>query len=78
MAVAAIARKLTVAIWYLLMGRWTPLEEIDPPIALKITKIVGAVGRPTLQRLGLQPKTYRQKIYQTLKESHVYLLHPNK
>ena len=29
LVVAAIARKLTVAVWYLLMGRWTPLEEID-------------------------------------------------
>ena len=31
LAVAALARKLTVAVWYLMMGRWTPLEEIDRP-----------------------------------------------
>ncbi len=27
LGVAAIARKLTVAIWYLMMGRWTTLSS---------------------------------------------------
>jgi hypothetical protein len=31
LVIAAIARKLAVAVWYLMTGRWTPLEEIDNP-----------------------------------------------
>jgi len=38
LAAGAVARKLAVAIWYLLMGRWTPLEEIDERLALKVGK----------------------------------------
>src|SRR5262249_27863897 len=36
LAAGAIARKLAVAIWYLMMGRWTSLEEIDDLLALKV------------------------------------------
>jgi len=78
LVVAAMARKLTVAIWYLLMGRWTDLEEIDPPLALKVGKMIGAVGAPALRSLGLQPKAYRQQIYHQLKEGRIYVLDPNK
>ena len=35
LVVAAMARKLTVAVWYLMMGRWTPLEEIDARLEIK-------------------------------------------
>jgi transposase len=78
LVVAAMARKLTVAIWYLLKGRWTALEEIDAPLAVKVSKLISAVGTPALQRLGLKRKDYRQEIYQQLKEGRVYVLDPNK
>jgi transposase len=66
LAVAAVARKLTVAVWYLLMGRWTPLEEIDERLCIKVGKIIGKVGREGLQKLGKTSKNLRQEVYQSL------------
>ena len=40
LAVCAVARKLTVAVWYLMMGRWTPLEKIDDQLCIKLNKIL--------------------------------------
>src|SRR5581483_10540822 len=48
-AVAAIARKLVVAVWYLLMGRWTALEEIDTRLAQKVSKVIRNVGAKALK-----------------------------
>ena len=84
LVVAAMARKLTVAVWYLMRGRWTPLEEIDDCLAIKVGKIISSVGKEALQRLGKNHKTYRQEIYDLLK-SHgacwlgdkVYFPHAN-
>jgi transposase len=78
LAVAAIARKLAVAIWYLLMGRWTPLEEIDDRLALKIGKIITSVGTKGLKQLGKTRKGLREQIYDSLKAGRVYALDPNK
>jgi len=77
-AVAAIARKLTVAIWYLLMGRWTPLVEIDQRLEIKVGKMMGAVGQQGLTSLGKTRQSYRQEIYQSLKASRLYELDPQK
>jgi hypothetical protein len=52
LAVAAIARKLTVAVWYLIMGRWTTLEEIDQRLLRKVSKMITSVGQQQLQSLG--------------------------
>jgi transposase len=78
LAVAAIARKLTVAIWYLMMGRWTALEEIDNPLAIKVTKMISSVGPKALKDLGQTRRHYRQEIYQALKAARVYELDPHK
>lgn len=67
LAVAAIARKLTVAVWYLMMGRWTPLEEIDDRLCIKIGTIIGHVGPAALQQLGKTRQAVRQEAYQSLK-----------
>ena len=77
LAVAAIARKLTVAVWYLMMGRWTALEEIDVRLLGKVTKMIGSVGQQGLQSLGKTRKTYREEICQKLKTGRVYILGPN-
>ena len=77
LAVAAIARKLTVAVWYLMMGRWTPLEEIDARLVIKVTQMIGSVGQRGLQSLGQTRKAYRQDIYQRLKTGRTYVLDPN-
>lgn len=51
-AVVAIARKLTVACWYLLQGRFNSLEEIDQILHAKIHKLATAVGRKSIMALG--------------------------
>ena len=78
LAVAAVARKLTVAVWYLMMGRWTPLEEIDERLHLKIGKIISQVGATNLKKLGKTRQDLRQEIEATLKKGRAYLLDPNK
>jgi transposase len=76
LAVAAVARKLTVAIWYLLMGRWTPLEEIEPSLALKVGKIVSQVGPEKIKALGKSRKDLREAAFETLKNPRIYVLYP--
>jgi transposase len=78
LAVAAIARKLTVAVWYLMMGRWTTLEEIDARLLRKVSKMITSVGHQGLQSLGKSRQTYREEIYQRLKTGREYVLDPNK
>jgi transposase len=78
LAVAAIARKLTVAVWYLMMGRWTALEQIDRRLLAKVGKMIRSVGPQGLQSLGKTPKAYRQEICQRLKTGREYVLDPNK
>jgi len=78
LAVAAIARKLTVAVWYLMMGRWTALEELDARLLGKVSKMIGSVGQQGLQSLGKTRKTYREEICQRLKTGRQYVLDPNK
>jgi hypothetical protein len=76
--VAAVARKLTVAIWYLLMGRWTALEEIDERLHCKIGKIISAVGAATLKKQNKTRQDLRNEMEQRLKSGRVYQLDPNK
>ena len=78
LAVAAIARKLTVALWYLMMGRWTPLEELDARLLRKVSFMIGSVGQPGLKALGKTRKLYREQICQRLKSGRTYVLDPNK
>jgi len=77
LVVAALARKLTVAIWYLMMGRWTALEEIDGRLALKVGKILTQVGPEGLKKLGKTRLAFREEIYQSLKTGRAYVLDPN-
>ncbi len=78
LAVAAIARKLVVAVWYLMMGRWTPLEEIDVRLARKVSKIITNVGPEGLKQLNKTRKALRQETYESLKAGRVYVLDPTK
>jgi hypothetical protein len=78
LAVAAIARKLTVAVWYLMMGRWTALEEIDKHLLAKVGKMIRSVGPQGLQSLGKTRQAYREEICQRLKTGREYVLDPNK
>lgn len=78
LAVAAVARRLVVSIWYLLMGRSQPVEHIDRALRAKLGKIAAKVGAPVLERLGKDRKTLRQDMEQSLRQGRVYHLHPRR
>ena len=52
LAVAAVARKLTVAIWYLLKGHFTPLIELNDHLKTKLLRLATVLGKKTLKRRG--------------------------
>ena len=78
LVVAAMARKLTVAVWYLMMGRWTPLEEIDASLQIKVSKIISQVGAKRLQESAKPRKVWREEAFAQLKTGRTYQLNPNK
>lgn len=78
LAVAAIARKLTVAIWYLMNGRWTPLQGIDQRLSAKVGKIITNVGTAPLRVLKTTRQQIRAQICQSLKITRTYALDPTK
>lgn len=78
LVVAAMARKLTVAVWYLMMGRWTPLEEIDDRMADKLGKMIRQVAPKHFEQLGKTRQDWRQEIHDRLKNAKVYQLDPNR
>lgn len=76
LAVAAVARKLTVALWYLLMGRWTSLEEIDTSLSLKVGKMISSVGKEGLARLHQDRGDFRRQVFELLKGTSINQLEP--
>src|SRR3989440_5716509 len=74
LAVGAMARRLAVAAWYLMMGRWTTLEEIDRALSLKIGKIISQGGAAGLKKLSKTRKAFREEICQRLKSGRAYVL----
>jgi len=78
LAVAAVARKLIVSVWYLMNGRWSAVEQIDPTMTRKIGKIITRVGTDKLKQLDKTRETLRQDAQQSLKSGRVYILDPNK
>lgn len=75
-AVAAVARKLAVAAWYVMMGRTPPTEEVEPGVAIKVSKIISSVGTEGLKTLGKTRKAFREEIHRRLKTGRVYILSP--
>jgi transposase len=70
LVIAAMARKLTVAVWYLMKGRWSALEELDQPLQVKVTKILSQTGlKPSQARQQL-----RQQAYAWLKDKNISIL----
>jgi transposase len=55
-AVAAVARKLTVSIWYGLRGLFTPLTEVNRTLEGKIGKIATELGQKVIHLLGYPSK----------------------
>lgn len=54
LVVAAMARKITVAIWYLLKGKWTALEEVDAQLKVKVGKLISTIQVPRCERKKLK------------------------
>jgi transposase len=78
LVVSAMARKLAVAIWYLMAGRWTTLEQIESGLSLKVGKMISHVGTGALKKLGKTREIFRKEIFHSLKNGRVYQLDPNK
>src|SRR5205807_1475008 len=78
LAVAAVARKLVVAIWYLMMGRWTSIEEIDARLAAKLSKIITQVGIEGLKKLGKTRRALREEVHELIKSGRTYEMNPHK
>lgn len=76
LVVAAIARRLVVSVWYLLMGRAEPVEQIDSPLRAKLGKIAAKVAAPVLDRLGTDRKLLRQDMERSLQQGRDYVLQP--
>jgi len=51
-AAVAVARKLTVSIWHLLMGHFTPLVETTAHLHAKLLKLATILGKSMLLSLG--------------------------
>lgn len=63
-AIAALARKLVVSVWYLLKGMFTPLIELTQQLRIKMHKIACEIGRTRIQTLGFKSQAdfERQKL----------------
>ena len=77
LVVAAISRKLIIAVWYLWMGRFTALEELDTRLKIKVGRIVTAVGKSALRKLRKTRKQLLEEIEQSLKKPRIYILDPD-
>jgi transposase len=70
LVVAAMARKLTVAMWYLMHGKCAVLEELDQALQLKVTKIISNTSIESRQARG----QLRQQAYTWLKNNPITVL----
>jgi transposase len=73
LVVAAMARKITVAIWYLLKGKWTALEEVDTQLSLKVGKLISTIQVPRTER-----KKLKEHLGDMLTKGRTYTLDPTK
>jgi transposase len=53
-AVCALARKLAVAVWYLLKGLFAPLEEVGVTLHRKLAKLATEIGKELLKEQGFK------------------------
>lgn len=66
LVVAALARKLLVSIWYLLMGKSQPVEGISAPLSAKIGKILSRVGEQGLCHPNTNRRELRKRFFSCL------------
>jgi len=53
-AVAAVARKITVSVWHLLMGHFTPLLEVTEHLRAKLLRLATVIGKDGVKALGFE------------------------
>jgi len=65
-AAVAVARKLTVAVWHILMDHWSQSLEVTGTLVTKLGKLATDLGLPVLKELGYKSKIeFRErKLYQ--------------
>jgi transposase len=51
-AAVAIARKITVSVWHLLMGHFTPLLEVTDHLSTKLLRLATVIGKDGIKSLG--------------------------
>lgn len=78
LAVVAVARKMAVAVWYLLNGKWSEVKEIEVRLERKITKMLGHVGPAGFKALKKPRLQVRKEVKERLKSGRTYYLNPNK
>lgn len=74
LVVAAVARKLAMAIWYLMMGKWTPIQEIDPRLNAKLGTLITTIGAAALKAQKITRKELREQLSTRLETGRTYLL----
>lgn len=55
-AAAAVARKITVSIWHLLMGHFTPLVEATEHLRVKLLRLATVLGKDSVKSLGFSDR----------------------
>jgi len=78
LSAAAVARKLTVSIWYLLQGKDESVERIDRSMSLKLGKIISKVGAQKMKEMGTNRKQLRQQMEYIILKGRVYSVDPNR
>lgn len=78
LVVAALARKLLVSVWYMLMGKSEPIEEISAPLSAKIGKIISKIGESGQRHLGATRIQLREQIERSLTSGRTYSLDPTR
>jgi transposase len=68
-AVPAVARKMVVAVWYLLKGYLPEIIDIGQDVAIKIKRLATEFGMPIIRALG-----YRNKVEFVEEFSEIILL----
>ena len=76
--VVAVARKMIVAIWYLLKGRWTALSDLETSLKAKVSKVLSHVGQSGYKALNKTRSELRKEVFERLKTGRVYQLDPDK
>jgi transposase len=78
LAVVAVARKMAVAIWYLLNGQWSEVTQLEKSLEGKITKLLTHVGVSGREALNKTCRELRQEVRERFKTGRTYRLDPNK